>query len=333
MAALTVSISNVRWCSVSTSSPDDGRDHGDDIDSLNPDSKQRLTDTFGIDPQIAPARCTSTGPGSPSTGAMAFALVTTSPTAGGASSRRSFGLAPIRVHSPGRCGSGTRRPRRPGSTSGCSTTTCMDRGARPSPTFRLGRLRRRRARRGVHSSPRRTHRLPASIFGTVWNMNSARSSIRIPPTSRSPSMCTPTAPTATTAPARSCSPSTENGRGNSVLVDGFAAAQDFQAQNPEAADLLTRYAVTAHYVEPGVHLVAERPPLRVDEHGTLVQVCSTTTTARRCSLTRASSTTGSTPTTAFGRCSTIVTALVHPWQPGRVRVRQLAVFPRPNLLG
>ena len=56
MAALTVSISERsvvlgehvipgRWL----------RDHGDDIDSLNPDSKQRLTDTFGIDPQIAPA--------------------------------------------------------------------------------------------------------------------------------------------------------------------------------------------------------------------------------------------------------------------------------------
>lgn len=60
--------------------------------------------------------------------------------------------------------------------------------------------------------------------------------------------------------------------GDSVLVDGFAAARDFQAANPEAADLLTRYAVTAHYLEPGVHLIAERPPLRVDEHGTLVQI-------------------------------------------------------------
>ena len=49
MAALTVSISERsvvlgehvipgRWL----------RDHGDDIDSLNPDSKQRLTDTFAV---------------------------------------------------------------------------------------------------------------------------------------------------------------------------------------------------------------------------------------------------------------------------------------------
>ncbi|MEO0495685.1 MAG: TauD/TfdA family dioxygenase, partial [Actinomycetota bacterium] len=60
--------------------------------------------------------------------------------------------------------------------------------------------------------------------------------------------------------------------GDSVLVDGFAAARDFQAANPEAADLLTRYVVTAHYLEPGVHLVAERPPLRVDESGALVQI-------------------------------------------------------------
>ena len=60
--------------------------------------------------------------------------------------------------------------------------------------------------------------------------------------------------------------------GDSVLVDGFAAARDFQLANPEAADLLTRFAIRAHYVEPGVHLVAERPPLRVDANGTLIQL-------------------------------------------------------------
>ena len=30
------------------------RDHGDDAASLNPDSKQRITDTFAIDPDVAP---------------------------------------------------------------------------------------------------------------------------------------------------------------------------------------------------------------------------------------------------------------------------------------
>ncbi|MDA2974008.1 MAG: TauD/TfdA family dioxygenase [Actinomycetota bacterium] len=60
--------------------------------------------------------------------------------------------------------------------------------------------------------------------------------------------------------------------GDSVLVDGFAAVRDFAESNPEAADLLTRYAVRAHFIEPGVHLVAERPPVRLDPEGRLVQV-------------------------------------------------------------
>ncbi len=60
--------------------------------------------------------------------------------------------------------------------------------------------------------------------------------------------------------------------GDTVLVDGFAAARDFAAIQPQAADLLTRFAVKGHYLEPGVHLVSDRPPLRVDSDGVLRQV-------------------------------------------------------------
>ncbi len=60
--------------------------------------------------------------------------------------------------------------------------------------------------------------------------------------------------------------------GESVLVDGFAAARDLAAESPDLADALTRFDYPARYVEPGVRLLAERPPLRVDASGRLRQV-------------------------------------------------------------
>jgi trimethyllysine dioxygenase len=60
--------------------------------------------------------------------------------------------------------------------------------------------------------------------------------------------------------------------GDSVLVDGFAAAVDFAAAEPDAADLLGRFELRGRYVEPGVDLHADRPPLRVDADGVLRQV-------------------------------------------------------------
>jgi hypothetical protein len=60
--------------------------------------------------------------------------------------------------------------------------------------------------------------------------------------------------------------------GDSVLVDGFAAAADLAAADPDAADLLTRFEMGGSYVEPGVSLRADRPPLRVDVDGVLRQI-------------------------------------------------------------
>ena len=109
--------------------------------------------------------------------------------------------------------------------------------------------------------------------------------------------------------------------GASVLVDGFAAARDFQALNPDGADLLTRYSVRAHFIEPGLHLVAERPPLRVDPEGQLVQV-SFNNYDRSPVL----------PIDGFVDAvidayngfraifSDPARALVHPWEPGRLLV-------------
>lgn len=60
--------------------------------------------------------------------------------------------------------------------------------------------------------------------------------------------------------------------GESVLVDGFAAARDLAEQAPALADALTRFSFAGRYVEPGVHLRAERPALRLDSVGRLAQV-------------------------------------------------------------
>lgn len=60
--------------------------------------------------------------------------------------------------------------------------------------------------------------------------------------------------------------------GESVQVDGFAIAERIREQDPEAWELLTQIRIPAHYIEPGVHLRAERPTLRLNSQGELVQV-------------------------------------------------------------
>jgi trimethyllysine dioxygenase len=60
--------------------------------------------------------------------------------------------------------------------------------------------------------------------------------------------------------------------GESVLVDGFALAERLRAGRPDDFETLTRTMVPGRYVEPGVHLRAERPPFRLDRRGRLEQV-------------------------------------------------------------
>ncbi len=60
--------------------------------------------------------------------------------------------------------------------------------------------------------------------------------------------------------------------GESILVDGFAAAERVRATDPEAFAALSRVEVPCQYLEPGVHLRASRPVLRTDPGGRLVQV-------------------------------------------------------------
>lgn len=60
--------------------------------------------------------------------------------------------------------------------------------------------------------------------------------------------------------------------GESTLVDGFAVAEQLRRQDPKAFATLTTTIVPGHYIEAGVHLRAERPAIRLDQHGNVAQI-------------------------------------------------------------
>ena len=60
--------------------------------------------------------------------------------------------------------------------------------------------------------------------------------------------------------------------GESILVDGLAIAENLRAERPEDFEILTRIKVPGQYIEPGVHLRAERPPIRLDARGKFLQI-------------------------------------------------------------
>ncbi len=60
--------------------------------------------------------------------------------------------------------------------------------------------------------------------------------------------------------------------GESLVVDGFAIAEELSRTEPDAAAVLASVAVPGRYIEPGVHLRAERPVFRTDARGVLRQV-------------------------------------------------------------
>ncbi len=60
--------------------------------------------------------------------------------------------------------------------------------------------------------------------------------------------------------------------GESILVDGLAIAETLRTVSPAAFEVLTSVTVPGRYVEPGVHYVATRPPIRLDGSGRFEQV-------------------------------------------------------------
>ena len=60
--------------------------------------------------------------------------------------------------------------------------------------------------------------------------------------------------------------------GESVLVDGFAIAHAMREECPEHFHTLCTVSVPGLYLEPGVHLQAERPAIQLDRHGEVQQI-------------------------------------------------------------
>lgn len=60
--------------------------------------------------------------------------------------------------------------------------------------------------------------------------------------------------------------------GDSVLVDGFAAAEDLRTTEPDKFEWLTTVDVPAHYIENGVELRASRPTIRLSSSGAVEQI-------------------------------------------------------------
>ena len=62
--------------------------------------------------------------------------------------------------------------------------------------------------------------------------------------------------------------------GENVLIDGFRIAEILEREAPEDHRLLTEVAIPGQYIDEGrgIHLMARRPLLRLDDSGTLVQV-------------------------------------------------------------
>ena len=60
--------------------------------------------------------------------------------------------------------------------------------------------------------------------------------------------------------------------GESVLVDGFAIAEKIKSEDPDAYRTLTEVIVPGQYLEPGVHLYAEREVFRLNSQYQLAQI-------------------------------------------------------------
>ncbi len=60
--------------------------------------------------------------------------------------------------------------------------------------------------------------------------------------------------------------------GESILVDGYAIAEQLRDTDPTAFEQLTTVLVRSHYEELGIHLTAERPVIRLDLGGRVEQI-------------------------------------------------------------
>ncbi len=127
---------------------------------------------------------------------------------------------------------------------------------------------------GAESIANRVGYVRRTVFGDMWTLSSevrAHADSAYDTTFLEPHTDGSYATDAPGLQMFACSERTAEG-GESILVDGFAAAEELRRSEPDAFDLLTQTCVPAHYVEAGIELRASRPALRLDPDRRLVQV-------------------------------------------------------------
>jgi trimethyllysine dioxygenase len=257
------------------------RDHGQDPESLDPATLQRRVDTFALDEAIRGEGCAILEDGR--------ALAVVWPGTEGPRSRYSAdllatmaGLLPEAIAAqPGR------QPRLWSAAGGLPAQEPVPYGEVGKGTPGLRRCLEQLQRDGfvvIEGAPtdeasaralfNRFGYIRETIFGGLWSLSAEMT--EHDDTAYSTQYLEPHTDSTYShdAPGLQCFLCQEfDGKGGeSVLVDGFALAEEMRRDAPELFQVLCEVSVPGRYVEPGVHLRTERPALRLDGAGRLQQV-------------------------------------------------------------
>lgn len=247
-------------------------DHGEDAARLDPSTLQRRVDTFAIDPRVTVAAARVEGDavvvgwsdGSPE-GRYSAALLA-----------EVLGLAPADL--PRRTWSAGSLPDplpRHDHDAVVGTDDGLAAWLDDVATLGFGLVR------GVPATAEAAERLARrvgypreTIFGGMWRLSSEMTEHSDTAYSRTflephtDSTYVPDAP----GLQMFCCIERDGTGGESILVDGLAAAEELRATDPAAFATLTTVPVPGRYVERGVHLRAERPAIRLGRDGAIAQV-------------------------------------------------------------
>ena len=247
-------------------------DHGEDAARLDPSTLQRRVDTFAIDPRVTVASARVEGDavvvgwsdGSPE-GRYSAALLA-----------EVLGLAPVDL--PRRTWSAGSLPDplpRHDHDAVVGTDDGLAAWLDDVATLGFGLVR------GVPATAEAAERLARrvgypreTIFGGMWRLSSEMTEHSDTAYSRTflephtDSTYVPDAP----GLQMFCCIERDGTGGESILVDGLAAAEELRATDPAAFATLTTVPVPGRYVERGVHLRAERPAIRLGRDGAIAQV-------------------------------------------------------------
>jgi trimethyllysine dioxygenase len=264
------------------------RDHGQDPDSLDPQTLQRRIDTFALDEAIRAEDSTILEEG----GALSVSWPGEGPGAAGPQSRYSADfLATMAGLLPEATAAGP-VPEMPGAprlwsaaaglpaldpvpyaeiAEGSGLRHCLENLQRGGFALIEGAPTDEASARALFA---RFGYIRETIFGGLWSLSAEMTDHD--DTAYSTQYLEPHTDSTYShdAPGLQCFLCQEfDGKGGeSILVDGFALAEEMRREQPELFQVLCEVAVPGRYVEPGVHLRTERPAIRLDRQGRLQQI-------------------------------------------------------------